>query len=84
MYIEKNFNTEFRKGSAVHALSAGMNWNPIYKLNPLLKENDIEETKKWVEIFIKQTEDRKRKWNEQIKDFPSPYQYSKDNIHKNA
>ena len=81
MYIEKNFNTEFMKGNAVHALSAGMNWNPIYKLNPLLKENDIEKTKQWVEVFIKQTEERKRKWAEEIKDFPSPYQYLKENIH---
>jgi len=84
MYIEKNFNTEFRKGNAVHALSAGMNWNPIYKLNPLLKGNDIEKTKQWVEVFVKQTEERKKKWAEEIKDFPSPYQYSKDNIHKNT
>ena len=81
MYIEKNFNTEFRKGNAIHSLSAGMNWNPIYKLNPLLKENDIEKTKQWVEIFVKQTEERKKKWAEEIKDFPSLYQWTKDNIH---
>jgi tryptophan halogenase len=37
--------------------------------------------KQWTEQFIQETEERKRKWNEQIKDFPSPYKYLKDNIH---
>jgi tryptophan halogenase len=40
--------------------------------------------KEWTEKFIQHTEERKRMWNEEIKDFPSPYQYSKDSIHKNA
>ena len=58
-----------------------MNWNPIYKLNPILNNQDIQKTKEWSEVFIKQTEKRKKKWNEEVKDFPSPYQYLKNNIH---
>jgi hypothetical protein len=65
-------------------MATGMNWNPIYKLNPLLNNVDIEKTKEWVEMYIQQTEKRKRKWNEKVKDFPSPYKYLKDNIHNNA
>ena len=30
------------------------------------------------------TEERKKKWAEEIKDFPSLYQWTKDNIHKNT
>ncbi len=40
--------------------------------------------KEWTEKFIQHTEERKRMWNEEVKHFPSPYQYSKDNIHKNT
>jgi len=80
-YEQRNRHLEFDLGNAVHALSAGMNWNPIYKLNPALSGEDIEKTKEWVEIFIQQTDERKRKWNDEIKEFPSPYQYSKDNIY---
>ena len=80
-YIDKNFRLEFNTGGRLHCMATGMNWNPIYKLNPLLNNTDIEKTKEWVKIYIQQTEERKRKWNEQIKDFPSPYQYAKNNIH---
>ena len=80
-YVDKNFRLEFNTGGRLHCMATGMNWNPIYKLNPLLKENDIERTKKWIQNFIHETDERRRKWNEEIEDFPSPYQYLKDNIH---
>ena len=80
-YVERNGHEEFSTSTPIHCLAAGMNWNPIYKLNPLLNNRDIQKTKEWAEVFIKQTEKRKKKWNEEIKDFPSPYQYLKNNIH---
>ena len=94
-YFNKNLKNSFQ-GVGIHAMAAGMNWYPIDKLEPLQNnqkedEADFEGTipysqlvKQWTEQFIQQTEERKRKWNGQIKDFPSPYQYLKDNIHKNA
>ena len=59
-----------------------MNWNPIDL--PSIKHNGgtIEILKKRTEIKIQQIEERRRRWNEQIKDLPSPYQYLKDHIYK--
>ena len=42
---------------------------------------NIENIKKDTEVKIQHIEERKKRWNEQIKDFPSPYQYLKNNIH---
>jgi tryptophan halogenase len=81
MYIEKNFHQSFNPNNAIHCLAAGMNWNPIDKLHHLLKDVNKEQTKLYVDYYIQQTEERKKQWNEEIKDFPSLYQYSKDTIH---
>jgi len=37
--------------------------------------------KKMTNQFSILINERKRNWNEQVKDFPSPYQYLKNNIH---
>jgi hypothetical protein len=54
-----------------------MNWNPIdihsIKYNSSARDN--------VNFHIKQMEIRKTQWNKQVKDFPTPYQYLKSNIH---
>ena len=41
----------------------------------------MESIKKMTKFNIQQFEERKKNWDEQIKDFPSPYQYLKNNIH---
>jgi tryptophan halogenase len=94
-FVSKNLKNSFQ-GVGIHAMAAGMNWYPIDKLDPLVNnqkedEADFEGTipysqlvREWTEKFIQQTEERKRKWNEAVKDFPSPYKYLKDNIHINA
>jgi len=88
IYVNKNFDEEFNpEHSAIHCMAAGMNWNPIdihtikYNIEVL---KDIENIKKFTEFNIRQIEKRKRGWDEQIKDFPSPYQYLKNNIHINS
>ena len=60
-----------------------MNWNPmdIHSLKFGNVGSNVENIKKITEINIQHLETRKKKWNDQIKDFPSPYQYLKDNIH---
>ena len=85
IYVSKNFGEEFNpEHSAVHCMAAGMNWNPI-DIHTIKYNNDIlnniEDIKKFTEFNIRQIEKRKKEWNEQIKDFPSPYQYLKNNIH---
>jgi tryptophan halogenase len=82
-FMEKHFIRRFT-GARLNCMATGMNWNPIYKLDPLIMEPDMPRLQDYLKIYIQQTEERKRKWNEQIKDFPSPYKYLKDNIHKNA
>ena len=58
-------------------MTTGMNWNPIdihsIKYNSSARDN--------VNFHIKQMEIRKTQWNKQVKDFPTPYQYLKSNIH---
>jgi len=78
-YIEKNYGFAF--ASPFPHMAVGMNWNPLARL-PTAPGMDIENIKNHVEFYIQQIEKRKKKWNEEVKDFPSPYQYLKDNIHK--
>ena len=58
-----------------------MNWNPIDIHSIKYNVGNIEDIKKITEINIQQIEKRKKRWDIQVKDFPSPYQYLKDNIH---
>ena len=34
------------------------------------------------DYYITQLENRKARWNKQVKDFPSPYEYLKKHIYK--
>lgn len=82
MYIEKNYNQQFNpQGGVLHCMPAGMNWNPINK-HLIKQHSNLNESKKYTKNIIQQLEIRKKKWNEQVKDFPSPYQYLKDYIYK--
>ena len=62
-------------------MAIGMNWNPIDIHSIKYNGGNIEIIKKNTEITIQQIKERKKRWNKQVKDFPSPYQYLKDNIH---
>lgn len=83
--ISKHFSTAFMErnwrfshtGSRLNCMSTGMNWNPIYSVDASIWNSDQEE----IENFKQKTEERTRNWNEEVKDFPSPYQYLKENIH---
>jgi tryptophan halogenase len=80
-YVNKNFNFKFNQNDALHCMAAGMNWNPMDIHSIKYGWGNIENFKKITEINIRQIEKRKNRWNEQIKVFPSPYQYLKDNIY---
>jgi tryptophan halogenase len=74
-FIDKNFNYAFNPQNSITAcMAVGMNWNPIdihsIKYNGI-NINDYEKS-------IQQIEKRKKLWNEQVKDYPSPYQYLKN------
>ena len=80
-YVAKNFVEQF-DNSILHCMSVGMNWNPIDIHSIKYKMGNIETIKKNTESLIQQMETRKKRWNEQVKDFPSPYQYLKDYVYK--
>ena len=67
-------------------MATGMNWNPIdihtVKYSGKHTSETLETLKKTSEQNTQRMDERTMKWHEQVKDFPSPYQYLKDNIHK--
>ena len=65
---------------AFPCLAAGMNWNPtdIHRLKYLDEFNDFNNKH---DLYTALLNSRKKKWNEDIKNFPSPYQYLKNHIH---
>ena len=83
-YIQKRHRWQFNsQHEALHCMSTGMNWNPINRHTVKYggDSNRLKDIKKEKEIVIQEMEKRKKRWSEQIKDFPSPYQYAKENIH---
>ena len=64
-------------------MSVGMNWNPIdiHSLKMKYDKMYFHSLQSNLTEITQQIEKRKKRWNNQIKDFPSPYQYLKDNIH---
>jgi len=76
-YHNKNWRGWHARNDPMHCMTTGMNWNPIdihsIKYNSSARDN--------VNFHIKQMEIRKTQWNKQVKDFPTPYQYLKSNIH---
>jgi tryptophan halogenase len=83
-YIDKNFNNTFNPhDTAWNCMVAGMNWNPldIHSIKYLNVGKSIDDIEKTSEYNIQKMEERITEWNEQVKDFPSPYRYLKDNIH---
>ena len=74
---------EFEEG-AFPCTAAGLNWNPIdihtlkYRGNGRNVLNDLDNN---YGFYINQLNMRKKKWNKEVKDFMSPYQYLKNYIH---
>ena len=82
-YVQKYRYNHFVPGSAIDCMAIGMNWNPI-DIHTLKYKNAVSDMSTIKEKFkddIRQLEERKKKWNKQVKDFPSPYQFLKDYIH---
>ena len=83
-YTAKNFTGKFDPRFGLHCMAVGMNWNPIdihaikYKHNLCFNTKDNLEN---IEMKVQQIEERRMRWNEQVKDFPSPYQYLKEKIY---
>ena len=71
----------------INQISIGMNWNPIDKHSikynsPLLHNiGSMERIKQAIDVKIKQIEKRKKRWDVQVENHPSPYQYLKENVH---
>ena len=81
-YIAKNFQYEFDpQNTYLHSMAVGMNWDPVDIHSMKYNRGIIENIKKNTEIRQQLIEKRKKRWDKQVKDFPSPYQYLKDNIH---
>jgi len=81
VFYQKMIQGEFDKMGAFHCMAAGMNWNPmdIHRLKYLDKFNDYNDKH---DSCIALLNSRKKKWNEDVKDFMSPYQYLKKYIHR--
>ena len=83
-YNQKRHRWQFNsQHEALHCMATGMNWNPINKHTVKYggDSNRLKDIKKEKEITIQEMEKRKKRWNEQVKDFPSPFQHLKENIH---
>ena len=80
VFYQKMIRAEFDTLGAFPCMAAGMNWNPT-DLSTLKYNNPNFDYKKAFGFCIKQLNDRKKKWNEDVKDFMSPYQYLKKYIH---
>ena len=62
-------------------ISAGMHWPPV-DIHTLKYKDEFWEFDKHYDLFINQLEQRKARWNREVKDFPSPYEYLKKHVHK--
>ena len=81
-YRDRQFNNQFNSYSPVHILAAGMNWNPTDVHSIKYGGGNLDIMKKIAFIHATKLEERQKNWRNQIKDFPSPYQYLKKNIHE--
>ena len=86
-YVAKNHEMQFNPLWGINQISIGMNWNPIDKHSikynsPLLHNiGSMERIKQAIDVKIKQIEKRKKRWDVQVENHPSPYQYLKENVH---
>jgi tryptophan halogenase len=86
LYHFKNHDISFPPGDNIlNCMTTGMNWNSIdehsLKYMPNFYHMNTENIKSSTKDIAAQMEKRKKRWNKQVKNFPSPYQYLKNNIH---
>jgi tryptophan halogenase len=83
IYLQKNYALNLNQLPAdFHCMAIGMNWNPIDK--HVIKYAPNLGMDKSTKSKIQQISRRITRWNEQVEDRPSPYQYLKNNIHINS
>jgi hypothetical protein len=80
VFFEKMILGEFNTIGAFHCMAAGMHWSPI-DLSTLKYSSPNFDYKKAFGFHIKQLNDKKKKWNKEVENFPSPYQYLKKYVH---
>ena len=80
-FYEKMIIGEFNSIGAFPCVAAGMHWPPL-DVHTLKYRDHMWEFDKNYDYYITQLENRKARWNKQVKDFPSPYQYLKKHVYK--
>ena len=90
LLFDKNFRNSFNPSNPLHLIATGMNWNPIdihsikYESELFNSLGTLQNIKIRSKITNNAAAQRKKRWNEQVEHFPSPYQYLKNNIHINT
>ena len=79
-FYQKMIRGEYDTLGAFPCISAGMNWNPT-DIHTLKYNNTFNDFDKTYDFYISQLNSRKKKWQKDVKNFPSPYQYLKKYIH---
>ena len=79
-YSRKNYGDRF-DNPIIDCMTIGMNWNPIDSHVLKYKGNMSTTMKKNTDETLLYINERKKRWNEQVKNLPSPYQFLKKNIH---
>jgi len=80
-FDQKMLRGEYNTQGAVPCMSAGMNWNPT-DIHTLKYYNTFDDFDQTYGFYINQLNSRKKKWNKEVKNFMSPYQYLKKYIHR--
>ena len=80
VFYQKMIRGEYDTLGAFPCISAGMNWNPT-DIHTLKYNNTFNDFDKTYDFYISQLNSRKKKWQKDVKNFPSPYQYLKKYIH---
>ena len=73
----------FPENGGLHCIAAGMNWSPT-DLTTVMHINNMQNIKEYKESwmpYIKQIDERKKMWNEIVKDKLSLFEFLKENIY---
>ena len=81
VFNQKMIQGEYDVQGIFPCIAAGMNWNPT-DIHTLRYHNAFDDFNQTYDFYINQLNSRKKKWNKEVKDFMSPYQYLKKYIHK--
>ena len=81
VFYQKMVGGEYDTTGAFPCMATGMNWNPT-DIHTLKYYNSFDDFDQTYAFYINQLNLRKKKWNKEVKDFMSPYQYLKRYVHK--